>query len=148
MRSIAVGVATVLVALLAPRLTKAVPSTILGIVAVVLVYWGLANSDASMMTLADNNLVLGALGASGEGYIGTITGRWYEIGELKLWYNLGYLGWLSFFLDFSFSLPLRGRSNFSLVLLLVWLSSKHLDGNSSFRKDGLVQGFVQEKVNF
>jgi SulP family sulfate permease len=84
MRSIAVGVATAVVALLAPRLTKAVPSTILGIIAGVLMYLGLANTDASMMTLADNTLVLGSLGASGEGYIGTIIGRWHEIGELKL----------------------------------------------------------------
>ena len=84
MRSIAVGAATVLVALLVPRLTKAVPSTILGIIAGTLVYFGLANTDASMMTLTDNKLVLGALGASGDGYIGTIIGRWHEIGELKL----------------------------------------------------------------
>ncbi|WP_296446832.1 SulP family inorganic anion transporter [Rhodoferax sp. UBA5149] len=84
LRSLAVGVATVLVALLAPKLTKAVPSTILGIVAGVLVYFGLASSDATMMTLAGNKLVLGTLGASGAGYVGTITGRWSEIGELKL----------------------------------------------------------------
>ncbi|MDP4028477.1 MAG: SulP family inorganic anion transporter [Gallionella sp.] len=84
MRSLAVGMATVLVALLAPKLTKAVPSTILGIIAGGAVYFVLASSDASMMTLADNKLVLGALGASGEGYIGTITGRWNEIGDLKL----------------------------------------------------------------
>ncbi len=83
-RSLVVGLATVLVALLAPRVTKAVPSTILGIVAGVAAYLGLANADASMMSLVDNPLVLGALGASGEGYIQTITGRWQEIGELKL----------------------------------------------------------------
>jgi SulP family sulfate permease len=37
-----------------------------------------------MLTLTDNKLVLGALGASGEGYLSTITGRWADIGELKL----------------------------------------------------------------
>lgn len=84
LRSLVVGSTTVLVALLAPKLTKAIPSTILGIAAGVLAYLGLANSDASMMTLTDNQLVLGALGASGEGYIATITGRWTDIGELKL----------------------------------------------------------------
>lgn len=83
-RSIVVGVTTVGVALLAPRFTKAVPSTILGILAGILAYLGLANSDASMMTLTDNKLVLGALGASTEGYVATITARWKEIGELKL----------------------------------------------------------------
>ena len=84
MRSIAVGITTVLVALLAPNMTKAIPSTILGIIAGILMYLGLASTDVSMMTLTDNKLVLGALGASGEGYIDTITGRWNEIGDLKL----------------------------------------------------------------
>ena len=83
-RSIAVGVATVVVALLAPKITKAIPSTIMGIIAGVLVYFALANDDASMLSLTDNKLVLGSLGASGEGYLNTIIGRWNEIGELKL----------------------------------------------------------------
>ena len=84
LRSLVIGGITVLVALLAPRFTKAVPSTILGILAGGLAYLGLANTDASMMTLTNNQLVLGALGASGEGYVQTITGRWYQLGELKL----------------------------------------------------------------
>ena len=68
MRGVAVGSATVLVALLSPKFTRAIPGTILGILAGLIVYLGLANTDASMMTLTDNKLVLGALGASGEGY--------------------------------------------------------------------------------
>jgi SulP family sulfate permease len=83
-RSIAIGAATAGIALLAPKLTKAIPATILGIVAGLLMYWGLASTDASMLTLSSNKLVLGAMGASGTGYIDTITGRWYDIGELKL----------------------------------------------------------------
>ena len=86
-RSIAVGVTTVLVALLVPRITKAVPSTILGIIAGVLMYFFLAENDASMLTLTNNPLVLGSLSASGEGYINTIVGRWNDIGELKLSFN-------------------------------------------------------------
>ena len=84
LRSIAIGGSTVIVALLVHRLTKTVPSTILGIVAGILVYFGLANSDASMMTLAGNGLVLGSFDAFGDGVVGTIAGRWREIGELKL----------------------------------------------------------------
>lgn len=84
MRSLAIGLATVVTALIAPKITKSIPSTILGIVAGISVYFLLANSDPGMMTLVDNKLILGSLGASGEGYIGTITGRWYQIGELKL----------------------------------------------------------------
>jgi len=84
LRSLLVGLATVVVALLAPRVTKAVPSTILGIGAGLAAYLALANSDASMMTLTDNKLVLGALGVTGEGALQSITARWQEIGELKL----------------------------------------------------------------
>ncbi len=84
MRSLAIGLTTVVTALIAPKITKSIPSTILGIIAGIAVYFLLANSDPTMMTLVDNKLILGSLGASGEGYIGTITGRWYQIGELKL----------------------------------------------------------------
>lgn len=83
-RSIVVGITTVFVTLLAPKFTKAVPSTILGIVAGVLAYLALAFSDASMLTLENNKLVLGAFGASGTGYMDTIIGRWHEIGNLRL----------------------------------------------------------------
>lgn len=83
-RSIAVGLSTVLATLIAPRLTRAIPSTILGIIAGIVAYFFLANTDASMMTLTGNKLVLGSLGASGTGYIDTIVGRWNDIGELKL----------------------------------------------------------------
>jgi SulP family sulfate permease len=83
-RSLVVGGATVVVALLAPRVTKAIPATILGIVAGITAYVVLSRSDPSMLTLTDNPLVLGALGATGEGYLETITGRWKEMGDLRL----------------------------------------------------------------
>lgn len=83
-RSLIVGGATVAVALIAPKITKAIPSTILGLAAGVAAYMTLGNADPSMMTLTDNKLVLGSFGASGEGYLDTIVGRWKEIGDLKL----------------------------------------------------------------
>jgi SulP family sulfate permease len=83
-RSLAIGATTVFVALIMPKITKAIPSTILGIITGVLVYFTLAQNDSSMMTLTNNPLVLGSLGASGEGYVATIIGRWNEIGDLKL----------------------------------------------------------------
>ncbi|MBU0663663.1 MAG: cyclic nucleotide-binding domain-containing protein [Proteobacteria bacterium] len=84
LRSIAVGAATVLVALLGPKLTKAIPGTILGICAGLLTYLGLAATDPSMMTLTDNTLVLGTLGAVEKGYFSTFVARWHDLGELKL----------------------------------------------------------------
>lgn len=83
-RSIAIGFATVIATLLAPKLTRAIPSTIIGILAGIVVYFVMAYYDTSMMTLNDNHLILGSLGASSEGHISTIIGRWHDIGELKI----------------------------------------------------------------
>jgi SulP family sulfate permease len=83
-RGLAIGGITVLATLLAPKMTKRVPATIIGIFAGLLTYVGLAASDASMLELAGNTLVIGPLGASGEGYLGLIADRWQQIGELKL----------------------------------------------------------------
>jgi sulfate permease, SulP family len=83
-RSLSVGGATVVAAWLALRTTRAIPATIVGIAAGILAYVLLARSDPRMLTLANNPLVLGALGATGEGYLQTITSRWTDMGELRL----------------------------------------------------------------
>jgi len=84
LRSIGVGSATVIVALLGPKVTKAVPGTILGICAGLLTYFGLAAADPSMLTLTDNKLVLGALGAAEGGYLSTLVTRWRDLGDLTI----------------------------------------------------------------
>ncbi len=91
-RGVTVGMATVLVALLGPRLTQKVPGTILGIVAGIVTYFGLATQDPALLTVADNPLVVGPLGAAADGYFGAISGRWQEIGELKLGQIAGLFG--------------------------------------------------------
>ena len=91
-RGLAIGAATVIAMLLAPKLIKAVPATIIGILAGLLTYIALASSDASMLQLEGNRLVIGPLGATGEGYLGLITNRWFQIGELKLMQVAGLLG--------------------------------------------------------
>ncbi len=91
-RSLIVGGATVAAALLAPRVTRAIPGTILGILAGIGAYVALSRSDASMLTLQDNHLVLGALGATGAGYLETIAGRWNDIGALRLSQIAGLFG--------------------------------------------------------
>jgi SulP family sulfate permease len=83
-RSIAVGAATVFVALLGPKVTKTIPGTILGIGAGLLTYFGLAATDPSMMTLVDNKLVLGPLGVVENGYFNTLAMRWHDLGDLRL----------------------------------------------------------------
>ena len=83
-RSVAIGMATVLVAVLAPKVTKLVPGTILGIVAGLLTYCVLATQDPTMWEVTGNPLVIGSLGVSKEGYFASITGRWQDIGVLRL----------------------------------------------------------------
>ena len=83
-RAVAIGGATIVAMLAGPSLTKRIPGTILGIIAGGATYFGLAMQDASLFDLANNPLVIGPLGASGEGYIASITGRWHEIGDLRL----------------------------------------------------------------
>ena len=83
-RGLAIGGVTMLAMLLAPKLTKTVPGTIIGILAGILTYAGIASTDSSMLQLSGNSLVVGSLGASSEGYFELITERWNQIGELKL----------------------------------------------------------------
>ncbi len=84
-RGLAIGGVTIVVMLFSGRFVKkGVPPTIVGIAAGLATYAGIAVGDPSLLTLDDNALVIGALGATGEGYVGLITDRWNQIGELKL----------------------------------------------------------------
>ncbi len=91
-RSLTIGAVTVGVGVLTPRLTTRVPGTILGILAGVLTYFGLASQDASLLELANNPLVIGPLGAATEGYVTAIGGRWHDIGQLQLGQVAGLVG--------------------------------------------------------
>lgn len=83
-RALAIGGATIVAMVLGPTLTKRVPGTILGIAAGLAAYFVLATQDPAMLQLADNPLVIGELGASADGYFASITGRWHEIGDMRL----------------------------------------------------------------
>ena len=83
-RAVAVGSVTMVLMWLAPRITQRIPGTIVGILAGLATYFGLAMQDASLLELNNNPLLIGPLGASGEGYFASITGRWNEIGDLRL----------------------------------------------------------------
>ncbi len=81
---IAVGVATILVTVLAPRVTKRIPAAILGLLAGVLTYFGLALLDGALLVMEGNRLIIGPLSADTGGLLGAIVGRWRDIGDLKL----------------------------------------------------------------
>ena len=83
-RAVAVGCATIIAMMFGPNLTRKLPATILGIIAGLVTYFTLATQDPSLLQVSNNPLVIGALGASSEGYFASITGRWNEIGDLRL----------------------------------------------------------------
>jgi SulP family sulfate permease len=83
-QALVVGAVTVLVMLIAPRFTKLVPAAIVGLLAGVLAYFGIALFDQSLLTTTDNALIIGRLPGEAHGLFDAITGRWLEIGELKV----------------------------------------------------------------
>jgi SulP family sulfate permease len=82
--ALVVGGATIAGILVGPQITKRLPGMIIGVLAGVLAYFGLAMQDANLLELADNPLIIGPLGVSSEGYLTSITARWHEIGDLRL----------------------------------------------------------------
>jgi SulP family sulfate permease len=83
-RAVTVGGVTIAAMVIGPTITRKLPGTIIGITAGVACYFGLALQDASLFELSNNPLVIGKLGGSSEGYLAEITGRWSEIGDLRL----------------------------------------------------------------
>ncbi len=78
-QSALIGVVTASVMLGAPLLTRAVPAAILGLLAGVLTYFGLAHFvDPSMLVLEGNKLIIGPLGGSASSMFEAITGRWRD----------------------------------------------------------------------
>lgn len=83
-QGIAVGIATIAAVLIAPKVTKAVPATIVGLLAGVATYFALAWADRSLLTLAGNSAVVGPLvngGASG-GVLSGISARVAAAGSI------------------------------------------------------------------
>ncbi|GHU04780.1 hypothetical protein FACS1894158_05790 [Betaproteobacteria bacterium] len=83
-RGLTIGIVTILAMLFSGQVFKKIPGTIVGIVCGALTYACIALVDPSLRQLEGNTLVIGSLGATGEGYIALITDRWNQIGELKL----------------------------------------------------------------
>jgi SulP family sulfate permease len=78
-QSIAVGGVTIAVMVLAPRVTKAVPAAILGLLCGMLAYFALGFADRSLLALAGNKLVVGPLATSDAGFLATMGARWKGI---------------------------------------------------------------------
>ena len=80
-----IGAVTMAVMVGAPYVTRVVPAAILGLLAGVLTYFALAYSvDETMLVVEGNKLIIGPLGGTASSMLEAITGRWREIGDLKL----------------------------------------------------------------
>ena len=87
-----VGAVTAAVMIIAPLVTRVVPAAILGLLAGIVTYFGIASTDEALLVMQGNKLVIGPLGGTAASMLDAITGRWQEIGELKLSQIGGLLG--------------------------------------------------------
>ncbi|MDR0439380.1 MAG: cyclic nucleotide-binding domain-containing protein, partial [Candidatus Accumulibacter sp.] len=83
-RALTIGGVTIAAMLCSGRVVKKIPAAVVGVACGALTYAAIAIADPALQRLEDNPLVIGSLGASGEGYIALITDRWNQIGELRL----------------------------------------------------------------
>ena len=79
-----VGAVTTVVMLTAGKATKAVPAAILGLAAGVATYFGLGLTDRSLLELAGNKLVIGALAPTSAGFLQAMGERWRAMGAIGL----------------------------------------------------------------
>ena len=90
--AVVVGAVTVAGMVLAPRVTKAVPATILGLFAGMLAYLGLGLVRPELLSLAHNPLVLGPVGGSARALGAAVAGHWRILGGLRFADAGGLLG--------------------------------------------------------
>jgi SulP family sulfate permease len=81
---IIVGAVTITGVVVAQKLTKAVPATIIGLLAGVLAYFGLGFVHPELLTLEHNKLVIGPIGAGVGSIFGALGDRWKAIGALQV----------------------------------------------------------------
>lgn len=82
MPAIAVGLVTVAVMLLAPKITKVVPAAILALISGVVTYLGFAFIDPGLFRLTGNPLVIGPMNVSGTQMVQAVVERWQAMGSL------------------------------------------------------------------
>jgi SulP family sulfate permease len=79
-----VGIATMIVMVLAARITRAVPAPILGLLGGITAYFGLSITYHEMLTLSGNPLVIGPIGGAEGNTWGTVVDHWTALSGLTL----------------------------------------------------------------
>jgi SulP family sulfate permease len=82
--ALVVGAITISGFVLGPKLTKAVPATIFGLLAGLLAYFGIAAFRPELLELAHNKLVIGPVGGSGGAVFSGFATRWAATTALRL----------------------------------------------------------------
>lgn len=82
--AVLVGAVTIAAVLLAPKITKAIPAPIIGLVAGLLAYFGLALGQPALARLAANSLVIGPIGDGPSAIFAGVTRPWSALGEMHL----------------------------------------------------------------
>lgn len=86
--SLVVAAVTVATMLLAPRITKAIPAAIIGLLAGLASYFALAAALPELRGVADNPLVIGPLASGDASFADSLGARFTAIGALE-WSDLG-----------------------------------------------------------
>ena len=91
-QGITVGLVTMFIMVVAPKVTKAVPAAILGLLAGVVAYFILGYFDASLLQINANPYIIGPLnsGESG-GFLSAMEQRWESISSISLYDVAGVL---------------------------------------------------------
>jgi SulP family sulfate permease len=74
MESLVVGIATIVMMVIAPRITQRIPAAIMGLAGGVAAYFLLAQLNPALLQLDGNSLVIGKMQASGS-FVDSVTGR-------------------------------------------------------------------------
>ena len=80
---IVVGIITVVVMLIAPKLTKKIPATIIGLSAGILSYFALSLWMPALLSLQNNSLVVGAM-PSGSSFLTTVSERFSVMTDIQM----------------------------------------------------------------
>lgn len=83
MESIVVGAATIIMMVVAPRITQRIPAAIMGLAGGLAAYFLLAQSSPGLMQLDGNSLVIGKMQTSGS-FLDSVTGRARSLMEIQL----------------------------------------------------------------
>ncbi|MBF0460543.1 MAG: SLC26A/SulP transporter family protein [Magnetococcales bacterium] len=78
-----VGVTTMVVMFLAPRITKKVPAPILGLLAGMVVYFALGQSKPELYQLAGNALLIGPINLDMHTLVTSMSSRWTAISQIQ-----------------------------------------------------------------